>query len=67
VQATVVIMDSTEPGRIGFRDTTTEAVATAATALVPVTRKHGCDGKVSVRYRTQDADAIAGECSMLLM
>jgi hypothetical protein len=54
-------MDSTEPGRIGFCHATAEVICTERDVLVSVIRKHGCDGEVSVQYKTQDGDAMAGE------
>lgn len=60
MQATVVIVDSTEPGRLGFADVTLEVPVTAPHVLVPVVRRNGADGHVNVKYRTEAADASAG-------
>lgn len=57
---TVLIMDSTQPGRLMFSEPVKEVAATARVAMVPVARKQGADGRASVSYRTSDADALAG-------
>jgi hypothetical protein len=60
MQASVVIMDSTEPGRFMFKEGTCEAPVTLQHVSLPVCRKNGADGKVSIKYRTEDSDARAG-------
>ena len=60
LQAIVVIMDSTEPGRLMFSEPSVEVATTASHVLVPVTRHSGADGRVSVRYQTANSDAFAG-------
>ena len=56
----VVIMDSTQPGRLMFSEPVREVTGTARVAMVPVARKQGADGRASVKFRTADADAVAG-------
>ena len=46
---------------IMFSETNRNVAATAEYVLVPVSRKNGADGQVSVRYRTENGDALEGE------
>ena len=60
MQAIVVVNDSTEAGRLMFTERNVEVASTARCALIPVTRRNGADGRVSVHYSTVDGDALAG-------
>lgn len=67
MQAIVVIMDSSEPGTLAFKAPSRSVAATGEFANIPVIRKNGADGRVSVRFRTEDADAVAGAPSVILL
>ena len=60
VQANVLIEGSTFPGRLMFLESSLEVTSTRQWAYIPVVRKHGCDGDVSVDFSTVDGTATAG-------
>lgn len=61
MQANVLIEGSTFPGRLMFLDNSLEVIHTGKWAYIPVLRKHGCDGDVSVDFSTADGTAQAGK------
>jgi hypothetical protein len=58
--ARVVNMNSRGHGRLMFNEPVTEVAVTSLHAFVPVTRRKGASTRVSVKYHTEDADALAG-------
>jgi hypothetical protein len=58
--ACVVNVSSSGHGRIMFREPVTEVALTCTHVLVPIARRQGAGTRVSVKYRTEDADALAG-------
>lgn len=60
LQANVVITDSTSAGKMMFTESSIEVPHLSKYVLVPVTRRMGCEGDVSVSYETVDGTAISG-------
>ena len=60
LQASVQIEGSTFPGRLMFLESSLEVNYTGQWAYIPVVRKHGCIGDVSVDYTTMDGAAKSG-------
>lgn len=52
----VTIIDSEDPGKVGFKHKVTEVKASERAALIPVIRKHGSSGVISVRFKTEEYD-----------
>mmetsp|Transcript_32344 Transcript_32344/g.62174 ORF Transcript_32344/g.62174 Transcript_32344/m.62174 type:complete len:898 (-) Transcript_32344:491-3184(-) len=57
----ITIIDDDEPGILVFDPLVVEALETASQASVCVKRQKGCDGRVTVDYRTLDMTAVKGE------
>jgi len=57
--ALVTIINDDEPGYIGFEETIYLVKESVGKAEIKVLRINGADGRVTVRYRTKDIDAIA--------
>lgn len=60
VQARVTIVDTTESGVVQFPNTHISVKCTKDKVHVPVIRKGGCNGAVTVTYATQTDTAAAG-------
>eukprot|EP00892_Ulva_mutabilis_P009649 jgi/Ulvmu1/7056/UM033_0116.1 len=58
--ANVIVTDSTSAGRVMFTESSIEAPHLSKYVLVPVERKMGCEGDVSVCYKTVNGTATAG-------
>ncbi|UJR09574.1 hypothetical protein I4U23_013809 [Adineta vaga] len=56
--ALVTIINDDEPGFIEFEETINLVKESVGKAEIKVVRINGADGKVSVRYRTKDIDAV---------
>ncbi|XP_074648787.1 sodium/calcium exchanger 3-like isoform X2 [Tubulanus polymorphus] len=56
----VTILNDDEPGKIEIENPTYVFKESAGKALIPIRRSDGCDGKVSVQWKTEDVTAIAG-------
>ena len=50
----VTIIDSDSPGKVGFKHKTTEVNASERAAMIPVYRKHGSTGHISVKFKTEE-------------
>lgn len=67
VQANVLIEGATFPGRLMFHESSLEVNHNGSWAYIPVVRKHGCDGDVSIDYSTVDGTAKAGSPTRVSM
>ena len=47
----------TEPGTLQFAKPSLLFKESAGKALIPITRENGCDGRVSVSWKTEDMSA----------
>lgn len=57
--ALVTIINDDEPGVIEFEETINLVKESVGKAEIKVARVNGADGRVSVKYRTKDIDAVA--------
>lgn len=54
----IVILNDDEPGQLSFTRRGLLVKESVGTVVIPVVRKHGADGEVSVRWRTIDKTAV---------
>lgn len=50
-----------DPGVFEFAKPSLIVKESAGKALIPIERSNGCDGKVTLKYRTEDMTAVSGK------